>query len=442
MTRYLPCYALFLCCLLPGTDSAGFGGNPPSVIQQTGHSSRSTEQPVLSSAQTSSPSGASPRSQIPFPQLGRELVAIVERDFYDGKRAMAWSAANRDYAAHITDADTFARRTRAVLAGLHASHTAYYRDNELAYAGLTSLFEAVVRPAGVWYDSIGVDLELKSQGYFLRTVFAGGPADKAGLRRGDLLLSADNMPFAPIASFANRQGQPVTLRLQRRPGAPTLTVTVTPHHVKPREEWLEAQKAGMRIFTLQKRRIAYMPLFSGAGDEYQQAAQDAIAGPLRTADALILDFRNGFGGFSPDFVSLFDTHVPVLVMTDRAGKTTLWDRQWRKPLYVLINGGSHSGKEMVAFALQKRHLATLVGERTGGAVLGGRPYLLSDGSLLYLAVADCIVDGQHLEGRGVKPDLEVADVLPFAQGEDRQLEAALSLAASKKGEPPGTGKDQ
>jgi C-terminal processing protease CtpA/Prc len=103
----------------------------------------------------------------------------------------------RDLRPHFHSWDaSFARKTRAVLAELHASHTAYYRDNELPYAGLTSLFEAVVRPAGVWYDSIGVDLEHRSQGYFLRTVFAGGSADKAGLRRGDLLLSADNMPFA------------------------------------------------------------------------------------------------------------------------------------------------------------------------------------------------------------------------------------------------------
>jgi C-terminal processing protease CtpA/Prc len=196
MTRRPLFCALLLCCLLSGHDAAGFGAGPVSGAQQTGHASQSTEQPVLASAQTSSPSSTSLRSQTPFPQLGRELVAIVERDFYDGKRAKAWSAANKDYAGHITDVDTFARKTRAVLAELHASHTAYYRDNELPYAGLTSLFEAVVRPAGVWYDSIGVDLEHRSQGYFLRTVFAGGPADKAGLRRGDLLLSADNMPFA------------------------------------------------------------------------------------------------------------------------------------------------------------------------------------------------------------------------------------------------------
>jgi carboxyl-terminal processing protease len=431
MMRRLTSYTLLLYCLLSGLDAAACDTVSPPDAPQSGLSSRVGAGTESQPAQAATPSAAL-KASTSFPQLGHELVAIVARDFYDGKRAAAWTAANQGYADRITEESAFAERTRAVLAELHASHTAYYRPNELAYAGLTSLFEAVVRPAGVWYDSIGVDLDHRAEGYFVRTVFAGGPAEKAGLRRGDLLLSADDKPFAPILSFANRQDQPVTLRVERRRGAPPLVVTVTPRHIKPREEWLEAQSAGTRIITRQGRRIGYIPLFSGAGEEYQKAAQDAIAGPLRTADALILDFRNGFGGFSPDFVSLFDTNVPVLVMKDRAGKTTRWDRQWRKPLYVLINGNAHSGKEMVAFALQKRHLATMVGERTGGAVLAGRPYLLSDGSLLYLAVADCVVDGEHLEGRGVKPDLEVGDPLPFAQGEDRQLEAAIKLAASTR----------
>ena len=57
-------------------------------------------------------------------------------------------------------------------------------------------------------------------------------------------------------------------------------------------------------------------------------------------------------------------------------------------------------------------------------------FLLPDQSLLYLAVEDALVDGERLEGRGVKPDVEVADTLPFANGADPQLEKAIELVTS------------
>ena len=102
---------------------------------------------------------------------------------------------------------------------------------------------------------------------------------------------------------------------------------------------------------------------------------------------------------------------------------------WRRPLVLLVNGGSRSGKEIVASMLQKQRLAVLVGARTAGAVMTGRIFLLSDGALLYLAIGDVLVDGQRLEGAGVVPDVEVPDALEFAQGGDAQLDRALAVAA-------------
>ena len=98
----------------------------------------------------------------------------------------------------------------------------------------------------------------------------------------------------------------------------------------------------------------------------------------------------------------------------------------------LWGGGSQvggSGKEVVAFAVKSRRLGTLVGERTAGAVLGGRPFLLSDRSLLYLATLDVEVNGVRLEGVGVQPDIWVQDDLPYAGGRDPQLDAAVACAA-------------
>ncbi len=143
----------------------------------------------------------------------------------------------------------------------------------------------------------------------------------------------------------------------------------------------------------------------------------------------MIDFRDGPGGCDPDFVSLFDPRPPVLTFIERDGTRRPYDPTWRKPLVVLIDGGTRSGKEVVARAIQKKHLGTLVGERTAGAVAAGQPFLLADKSLLLLAVADILADGERLEGVGVAPDIEVADKLPLAEGADPQLDAALDAAA-------------
>jgi carboxyl-terminal processing protease len=297
---------------------------------------------------------------------------------------------------------------------------------------LLAIFQRPLKLEAVWHDSIGADIARLSHGFFVRHVFAAGPAEQVGLVRGDHLVAADGRPFDPSSAFKGKGGTAVTLTVKRRPTEAPFEVRITPRRVQLREEWLEAQRSGSRLITRDTRQIAYVPLFTCAGLEYQQAVQEAVAEQFQAAEALILDLRDGWGGCNPEFVNLFNAAVPVLTRIDRDGKRTAADRQWRRPLYLLVNGGARSGKEVVAFAVRKHRLGTLVGERTAGAVMGGRAFLLSDRSLLYLAVMEVLVDGVRLEGRGVEPHVTVAGMLPYAAGEDPQLETALDLAASAR----------
>jgi carboxyl-terminal processing protease len=105
----------------------------------------------------------------------------------------------------------------------------------------------------------------------------------------------------------------------------------------------------------------------------------------------------------------------------------VFDQQIRKPAVLLVNGGTRSGKETIAYGAKKHGLARLVGERTAGAYTFGRPFCLSDGSLLLLAVSDARVDGERLEGRGVAPDIEVPFDFRYAAGKDTQLARALDV---------------
>jgi carboxyl-terminal processing protease len=368
----------------------------------------------------------------PFAAVGREIVETVRRDFLDARRAARWAQANAGYAEGIETEEAFARETRRRLAELATSHTSYYRPDDLGHHELLSIFAPVLeQPAEV--TSLGfhpVDLGQAGGAWHVGRVFAGGPAAKAGLSRGDRVEALDGEPFHPRRSLAGKAGETVTLTVRRRPDEPARAVTATPREIDPAEEWLEAQKAGTRIVERAGRKIAYVPMWSCAGERYLAALREAVAGPLKDADALVVDFRGGWGGCNPELVALFDPAVPALERIDREGERSLYLPTWRKPLVVLVDRGTRSGKEMVSRALQRHGRATLVGEPTAGAVVAGRPYLLSDGSLLFLAVEDVRVDGERLEGTGVTPDVEVAAPLPWAGGDDPQLDRALEVAAA------------
>ena len=372
--------------------------------------------------------GASTPSEPPddFQKRGEEIVATVRDRFFDRDKAESWSKAHSRYAERARTEPDFVALTRAALSDLHASHTAYYTPDDRPYHDLLSIFRAHLKPKDVSIDSIGVDITAEG---FVRVVFAGGPGEKAGLRRGDKILKAGGEAFEPVGSFRGRSGIPVSLTVQSREAETPREVAVTPRRIDIADEWLEAQTLGAKLIERNGKTMAYMPFFSAAGKVPQDTLREAISDKFAKADALILDFRNGWGGADPTFLNLFDKTPPSLEQIGRGGARTRYDRHWRKPLVVLINGGTKSGKEVVVHAIRKHKIGTLVGERTGGAVLAGSPFLL-EGGLMYLAVADILVDGKRLEGKGVAPDREVHDHLEFAEGADPQLEIALELAAN------------
>ena len=370
-----------------------------------------------------------------YAKLGDEVVAFVRTRFYDAERGEAWATKHQDYADAATSAEDFERRTTEALAELRASHTAYLPRGSEGHAALSAIFQRYLKLARVESPSIGADIQRTPEGFFLRHVFAGGPAAKAGLVRGDRLVAVEGRPFVSLAALAPRVGKPTRLTVERTRGGEPLVLTVTPRRVNPKTEWLESQQASSRVVERDGRRVAYQQLYSCAGPEHQEKLEEGLQGDFAQADALVIDFRDGWGGCDPRFLNLFDRAVPVFTGIRRDGSRNTWTPTWRKPVVLLVNGNSRSGKELVAHAMKRHGLATLVGERTAGAVLAGTPLRLSNGDLLYLAVEDIEVDGTRLEGLGVPVDVEVADTLPFAAGKDAQLDKALEVAAKAAATP-------
>ena len=384
---------------------------------------------------------AAPR---PEPALVAEVGRLVSRHFYDRDAVeRVWAQARAVHSAALpadpTD-DEVEAALDAMLAELGASHTGHYTPGDLAYYELLDIFARDgwaprlrrLFPGGrIAYTGIGVVPRTLEGRAFLAGVYHGGPAMRAGLRVGDEMLTTDGEPFDAIASFAGKAGQPVTLEVRRVAEGPVFAVEVVPERIRPNEFFLQALRTSVRVIEHGGQRLGYVRIWSYARRQYHRVLIEELAeGSLKDVDGLVLDLRGGWGGAQPEYAELFVGGAPIMSFVGRDGREAFASFRWRRPVVVLVDEGTRSGKEVVAFGLQ-RQAVPVVGTRTSGALLAARGFLLSDGSLLVLAVSDVRVEGERLEGRGVVPDLEVPFRLPYAAGRDPQLDAALEELAQR-----------
>jgi carboxyl-terminal processing protease len=376
------------------------------------------------------------------PGIFDEVVRTVQDNFYDPTlRGLDWQAVVEKYrplaAAAISDEERSEVINR-LLAELAASHTRHYTPSEPAYYQLLDIFAGALR-RDLWrvfpteqvvYAGIGVFTQQISGKTFITGVLDRLPAAKAGLVVGDELLSADGAPYHPIRSFAAKIDQEVILQIRRVPEGPVQDVVVVPQWIRPNEAFLQAMEASARIIDAEGTKVGYIHVWSYAGARYQQLLEHELSsGALKDADALVLDLRDGWGGAQAHYLDLFNHRAPTMTQIDRHGRVSIANVKWRKPVVLLVNGGTRSGKEIFAYGFKTYGLGEIVGTPTAGAVLAGRAFLLSDGSLLLLAVTDVFVDGQRLEGTGVTPTIPVPFAVEYVQGKDPQLERAVAVLA-------------
>jgi carboxyl-terminal processing protease len=379
-------------------------------------------------------------------EVFEEVWRTVRDHFYDPTfHGLDWNAVRERYrplaAAAVSEEGRSAVINR-MLSELASSHTGYYTASDPAYYQLLDIFSGGLRqplrrlfPDGqVTYPGIGIFTRQLAGKTFIAGVLDGLPAWKAGLVIGDEILAVDGEPYHPVKSFTTKVGQEVTLRIRRLADAPVEAVVVVPEPIRPREAFLKAMEESARIIDADGAKIGYIHVWSYAGEQYQQLLERQLwSGKLKDADALVWDLRDGWGGAQAEYLHLFNGRAPTTILINRDRRESVANLAWRKPVAMLVNGGTRSGKEILAYGFKAYGLGEVIGSRTAGAVLAGRAYLLSDGSLLLLAVADVMVDGQRLEGVGVTPSISVPFPLEYAKGKDPQLERAVDMLSRAVG---------
>jgi tricorn protease len=146
--------------------------------------------------------------------------------------------------------------------------------------------------------------------------------------------------------------------------------------------------------------------------------------------ALIIDVRHNPGGnISEQLADILDRRTFAL-QAHRGGPMVPQPALlYRGQIAVLIDGHSYSDGEIFPHIVQQLGLGKLVGQATGGNVIGTYDFPLLDGSMLRLpSWGWFLVNGTDMEGHGAQPDVRAPfDPEAAARGRDNQLEAAVKL---------------
>lgn len=381
-----------------------------------------------------------------YDSLFAEICSLVDTNFYDSTfRGVNWPDIKQTYKKSVlnaSDRNSFATVVNEMLSKLNASHTYYYTADDPVYYQLSDIFSAVppYKPAickaftdcVIKYTDIGIITQQIGKDYFVKAVLDSSPAFNAGILKGDRIISVDDIPYKPISSFKNKANTNVTVKVQRTTDKSSVkSIVLKPEEYIPNEMFENAMRKSARVISHKGKDVGYVHVWSFAGERYYETLKEIIAMQFSDAKALVLDLRYGPGGANPEYLNIFNDRVPVLTNKLRNGQGWEYDPQWRKPVVLLVNDDTRSGKEIFAYGFKKFNYGKIVGTRTEGAVLGARPYFLSDGSMLYLAEVNCLVNGESLEGKGVTPDIELPQELKYCAGKDIQLDKAIGIAAKE-----------
>jgi len=332
------------------------------------------------------------------------------------------------------------------LASMHSSHCEFVTINDETYYFLHGLFchrEKLKAPIYTGFMT-GPPRFAADQ---VRYVLNGSPASTAEIEVGDRILTVNGRQYLGQMDFLHHLAEPehkksddgksdqkskhpapnpVVIGLER--GGKKLEVKLTPLKQDVYRAYCEATEKSARSYKVDGFNIGYVHHWCG-GQVGHEAIQEVLNEKLGNTDGLILDLRDGYGGNGLDDLDYFyrpPLGYPVFISTTRDGKKLVDKEFYDRPVVALINDGSRSGKELLAFSLKRTGRAKLVGINTAGAFLGGSFNVIDDTCALYLPVIDCTVGGVRLEGVGVAPDVPVDDRLSAA-GKQEQLDKAQSL---------------
>jgi tricorn protease len=369
-----------------------------------------------------------------FSEMFEQSWRSIADHFYDAKHhGVDWRSVREKYqpaVKHVTMKEDLYALISLMVGELNASH--------LGISGLNRFPDEVTADLGVLFDE-----SYKGPGFKIAELVKGGPVDKRGLnlKVGDILTGIDRTELTDKANLSqllnNKVNEMVLLDITSNPSDPKAKRRVE-IQATTRDQmndlmyrrWIN--KNAENVSKLSKGTLGYIHIPSMDETGVEQFVRSLYSDNF-DKEAIVLDVRNNGGGFTHDQILNYLGAKPHAIFKQRDGGEGLvmrsYDRKWTKPLVLLVNNRSYSDAEIFPNGFRTLGLGKVVGQPTGGLVIGTSPTRLIDGSTFRIPRTGVwTVKGTNMEKEGVLPDV-VVDANPeeLANGNDPQLSKAVEL---------------
>jgi carboxyl-terminal processing protease len=361
-----------------------------------------TAGPRVWAERTAAPAG----NQIPLEAL-RNFTEVFDR-------------IKQDYVEQVDDKTLLENAIRGMLSGL---------DPHSAYLDADAFKDLQVGTTG---EFGGLGIEVGMEDGFIKVIapIDDTPAQRAGIRAGDLIIRLDDTPVKGMAlsdAVKMMRGKPnteITLTIVRVGEEKPLKITVVRDIIQVKSVKSRLLEPGLGYVRISQFQAKTAQNLNQALGELEQQNK----GPLK---GLVLDLRNNPGGVLNGAVEVADTFLDKGLIVYTEGRSegsrqnfnaTPGDSLKGAPMVVLVNGGSASASEIVAGALQDNHRALIVGEQTfgKGSVQTILP-LTNDAAVKLTTARYYTPSGRSIQAEGITPDIKLQK-LTLAQAEEPGVE--------------------
>jgi carboxyl-terminal processing protease len=303
------------------------------------------------------------------------------------------------------------------------------------------------------FEGIGAELAMKDKQIIVMSPLDGSPAQSAGVKAGDAIVSVDGQSTAgwslndTVTKIRGPKGTVVTLGIVHKDASSPVDIKITRNTitVKSITSWIKKIKDidginknadGLKANADDKVVYIRLSQFGDSSNAEWQKMATSVSQQLKSDSSIkgvVFDLRNNPGGYLTDAVYIASEFIKdgvAVMQEDRngdrqsspvTGKGLLTD----VPVVVLINKGSASASEIVSGALRDHGRAKLVGETSFGKGTVQEAEDLGGGAGLHVTVAKWLTpNGTWVHHKGLTPDVAVG-VDTKDPSHDAQLEKAI-----------------